>query len=137
MVSTIDIAATVLDYAGIDAYDMDGKSWKDAVGATSQEKKWNEDRCLVFELQQDRAVRCGCYKYHSETGSLYDLCDRKGRYITTADEQAEAPEQVPITNEVEKQRLKAFLDCHIAVTDPNVTPIYEEGLCEYLMFQGR
>jgi arylsulfatase A-like enzyme len=103
MVSTIDIAPTMLDYAGIDAsspgyYPMDGTSWKSAVENDMNAKRWNENRCLVFEIDQDRALRCGCHKYMSiQSGSatflrgqargmdvdnevLYNLCDENLDY---------------------------------------------------------
>eukprot|EP00547_Thalassionema_nitzschioides_P016687 CAMPEP_0194251322 /NCGR_PEP_ID=MMETSP0158-20130606/25181_1 /TAXON_ID=33649 /ORGANISM="Thalassionema nitzschioides, Strain L26-B" /LENGTH=490 /DNA_ID=CAMNT_0038988429 /DNA_START=32 /DNA_END=1501 /DNA_ORIENTATION=- len=69
MVSVIDIAPTILDYAGVvrqDVYDMDGISWRRAVeeeASSSSTLFFKEQRCLFFEFQRDRAVRCGCYKY--------------------------------------------------------------------------
>jgi arylsulfatase A-like enzyme len=46
-VSTIDIGATMMDFAGIvPSYELDGKSWKDAVGDASQELSWKNNRCL-------------------------------------------------------------------------------------------
>jgi arylsulfatase A-like enzyme len=70
LVSTIDIAPTVLDFAGISSdvvYPMDGASWKDAVGAAS-EVDWAQERCLAFEIGQERAIRCGCSKFHKRRG---------------------------------------------------------------------
>lgn len=65
LVSNIDIAPTMFDFAGIlDSvpYTLDGVSWKDALSDVAMEKQMKEERCLLFEFQKDRAVRCGCYK---------------------------------------------------------------------------
>ena len=105
LVSTVDIAATMLDFAGIPApYDMDGKSWKDALGNPEAEVEWKDNRCLFFEVDRDRAVRCGCYKWldifddtsktytqgrdpgwglsNSLDGNLVDLCGGTENYST-------------------------------------------------------
>ena len=50
MVSTIDIAATILDFADIEPYEMDGVSWRGAIGNKQEEERWNENRCLAFEM---------------------------------------------------------------------------------------
>lgn len=71
LVSTIDIAPSLLDIAGIlndpastGLYSMDGKSWKDAVyNANGEGDDWIANRCLFFESNEDRAIRCGCDKY--------------------------------------------------------------------------
>mmetsp|Transcript_13854 Transcript_13854/g.20227 ORF Transcript_13854/g.20227 Transcript_13854/m.20227 type:complete len:853 (+) Transcript_13854:118-2676(+) len=64
LVSTIDIAPTMFDFAGItNHYDLDGSSWRDAIGKPKIESKWKTKRCLLFEYEHDRAVRCGCGKY--------------------------------------------------------------------------
>ena len=102
-VSTVDIAATMLDYAGITpSYELDGQSWKDVIGNDEKESYWKNERCLFFEVEQDRAVRCGCYKYidifdsssttyqrgnqkelaNNLDGNLFDLCDGTDEYIT-------------------------------------------------------
>jgi arylsulfatase A-like enzyme len=60
LVSTIYVAPTMFDFDGIDSYyALDGQSWKNAIDDPAEEKSWKEDRCLVFENQFDRAVRCG------------------------------------------------------------------------------
>ena len=90
LVSTIDIAPTLMDLAGVplasaDAkhghprYNMDGKSWfTEMLKANMAEEQtfvrqerqkqlvhenYFQDRCLFVEEGLDRAVRCGCYKY--------------------------------------------------------------------------
>lgn len=145
LVSTIDIAATMLDYAGIaQPYDMDGMSWKDAMiepdatDPTDPAKVTKfEDRCLFFETEQDRAVRCGCYKYidifdtNSKTygnggrekwgfandvgGMLFDLCGGTGAYITDADNTQEA---MAVSNPSKERELVAALQCHVENTAP-------------------
>lgn len=65
-VSTIDIAPTFYDYAGLDSssyYELDGISWREAVLSAELELQFEEDRCLYFEMQFDRAAKCGCFKY--------------------------------------------------------------------------
>jgi len=107
LVSTVDIAATVMDYAGIEPpYDLDGMSWKDAID-DPVEGYWQHERCLFFEDEQDRAVRCGCFKYldlfagtddsttrdrgdegnlaRRDGGMLFDLCGGGTEYITQED----------------------------------------------------
>ena len=104
LVSTIDIAPTLMDLAGIPSepsgansvarYDMDGKSWfSDMLAANfdasipqKQERQqkpfvntnYFQDRCLFTEEGYDRAVRCGCYKY------LYISNTNNGRSVSTA-----------------------------------------------------
>lgn len=102
VVSTVDIAPTLLDFADVaPKYEMDGLSWKDAINDSILQRKWQEERCLFFEHEQDRAVRCGCYKYvtligdrqvstsfgrgglqglASDTEALFDLCDVNQEY---------------------------------------------------------
>ncbi|GFH52542.1 hypothetical protein CTEN210_09018 [Chaetoceros tenuissimus] len=65
LVSTIDIAPTIYDFAGITLdYDLDGISWKGVIeNANNEEDFFKNERCLFFEMEQDRAVRCGCWKY--------------------------------------------------------------------------
>jgi len=62
-VSVIDVGVTMLNFSGITpSYEMDGRSWKEAVSNENFRTGW-VDRCLYFEVERDRAVRCGCYKY--------------------------------------------------------------------------
>lgn len=142
LVSTVDIVATMFDYAGITpSYEVDGQSWKDVIGDSEKEAYWKNDRCLFFEVEQDRAVRCGCYKYldilddssttytrgdqkelsNSLDGNLFDLCDGTGEYITDNDNNREGA--TVVMDDVETELLAA-LACHIAATDPNETPDY-------------
>lgn len=130
MVSTIDIAATILDFADIEPYEMDGVSWRGAIGNKQEEERWNENRCLAFEMSLARAARCGCLKYHMDTGLLYDLCDSDGHYITALSGQ-DSPEEMPISQESKAARLKNFLDCHLELTDPTLTPNYDDRQCDW------
>jgi len=144
LVSTVDIAATMLDYAGIPKpYEMDGMSWKDAMispgsSAPSDAAKVTEfnDRCLFFEVEQDRAVRCGCHKYldifndKSKTygqsregwglvndigGVLFDLCGGTDTYITDADKTQEA---AAVSDPSKERDLVTALQCHLRNTAP-------------------
>jgi len=138
-VSTIDIGATMLDFAGITpSYTLDGLSWKKALESSSQEAYLKDGRCLFFEISQDRAVRCGCYKYLSifdvndsttvtrgarrgldiDYTNLYDLCGGTSDYITAKDNNQEATNLLvsDSTNE-NASKLLAALGCHLERTD--------------------
>ena len=122
-VSTIDIGATMLDFAGITPnYELDGMSWKDVSDDEDLATWWENSRCLFFELEQDRAVRCGCYKYLSifeqtntvsttykrgtqkelsnDLKNLFDLCDGTTDYVTDPTNNKEA--QSVLNSDVDK-----------------------------------
>lgn len=152
MVSTIDIGPTMLDISGIlsapitptNLFLMDGKSWINAVHNLNNEADAWQSRCLFFENDQDRAVRCGCDKYmlmsaaspelaeavvsavgHSawtgwaagQTEALFDLCS-DGTYIS-ADNATFSPEANNIfLNEPAKVAdLADLMQCHLDKTD--------------------
>jgi len=142
LVSTVDIAATMMDYAGIvQPYNLDGKSWKDAIGNISEEDYWKNERCLFFEVEQDRAVRCGCYKYldihangsktfqrgrtggmsNSIGGNLFDLCNNAGNYVTAMQNNRE---DTTVSDGDAEDELVAALQCHLDATDPDSNPDY-------------
>lgn len=140
-VSTLDISATILDFAGIDpTYDVDGESWRNVIGNSIQEDFWNDGRCLFFENQEDRAVRCGCYKYltifdenNSDTytrgsrsglsidpANLFDLCEGTVEYITDQQNNQEASNL--ITSEQAKATdLLDALECHLERTASTIS----------------
>mmetsp|Transcript_24567 Transcript_24567/g.52939 ORF Transcript_24567/g.52939 Transcript_24567/m.52939 type:complete len:1002 (+) Transcript_24567:237-3242(+) len=158
MVSTIDIGPTMLDIAAAtDLYDMDGKSWKEAVHNTAGSgDNWRANRCLFFESGQDRAVRCGCDKYMllssdspeaaeaissgwwdaDTTEALIDLCDSSTRSYITADPADESPEAInQLLDEPQKAAdLADLLQCHLERTDARTAdvtaPLYEECTAE-------
>ncbi|KAG7352792.1 iduronate-sulfatase domain containing protein [Nitzschia inconspicua] len=142
IVSTIDVAPTLADLAGITAnspgwYEMDGKSWRSL--------PHDFDRCLMIELDYDRSVICACRKlleiasfersntytlgqtYGFETGSpaWFDLCDANGSYLTPPNL---SPEQT-FAN-ITDSRLTDILTCHIASTRPIGDQLY--GACDSL-----
>jgi len=152
MVSTVDIAPTVLDYAGIDlqtAYNMDGKSWKQELDF--EQDDWADDRCLFFELDRDRAVRCGCYKYiqvfddaaaMSSTEAVadklsfplslenvYDLCTIDEEYIVSPAGFPEYDGSVSTSEVPLRDEMKAVADCFMGMTDPSKTPVYDADSC--------
>ena len=114
-VSTIDIAPTMYDFAGIDPeYEVDGVSWKDAIGNSNLETFFEDERCLFFELQKDRATRCGCWKYldiyaegssthekgekfgySNDLDNYFDLCGGTSDYIATPSSNQEATNLYP------------------------------------------
>lgn len=101
-VQVIDIGPTLMEYAEIvPSYEMDGLSLKRTL--SGDVKRTNTDpalheRCLFYEMQFDRAVRCGCHKYLQINGgggtasrgrkgglsvdheNLFDLCDGSDAY---------------------------------------------------------
>lgn len=137
MVSTVDLVKTILDYAGIDEdspgyYETDGKSWRPAVESEMVASTWNDDRCIFIEMDRDRAVRCGCYKYmelqrgsntfvwgnqvydlDGDTEVLFDLCDNNGRY-----EDTDNKEEDDIKNSERdiREDMEDFLECHLERT---------------------
>ena len=157
LVSTIDIGPSMLDIAGIlndpidpdSLYEMDGKSWWDAVDSPGA---WN-DRCLFFEIFDDRALRCGCDKYMllssdsrelknavwygwsgfeaDQTEALFDLCDGTGLYID-ANPSRSSPEAVNIAAEQPDKifTYSALMKCHLNKTGvreaTTVAPLYDE-----------
>ncbi|KNC82333.1 hypothetical protein SARC_05372 [Sphaeroforma arctica JP610] len=132
LVQTIDLAPTLLDYAGIAAeYETDGESWIDAVLDETAESTWRDERCLLFEFQYDRSVRCGCEKLTTMDGAgsttrrtgnrlgypvaddtYYNLCDSvTGANPEGTDLSTSEPEQVA--------RLADVLDCFLKKTSPS------------------
>jgi len=144
-VSVVDIAATMFDFANIDdpGYTLDGLSWKDVVGNPTKEEWWKHERCLFFEVEQDRAVRCGCYKYidmmdGSDTynqggiygldntigGVFFDLCDGGTDYITdNENNREEAGENISAPSGID---LEAVLACHETNTHPDADPVFDK-----------
>ena len=143
MVSTIDIGPTILDYAGIDEtalgyYEMDGKSWRPAVEDATIASTWDDDRCLFFEIDQDRAMRCGCYKYMSlQSGSdtrtrgdrnglasgteiIFNLCDANGKYVQDSNQEVTDVETGLL------DELRSFNECHLDRVRPSEEPYYSE-----------
>ena len=142
-VSTVDLAPTLMEYAGIEQpYKTDGTSWKQAVEDSSEDM----DRCLFFENDQDRAVRCGCYKYvdinngeaelsgtweaglqdglaKDLNGMLFDLCDGGEAYVTEFDN---IREKEAVDNGTKQLELAAVLQCHLDNTDPGVDPVFTD-----------
>jgi len=142
LVSTVDIAATMMDFAGITPpYELDGQSWKDAIGNIAEENYWKNERCLFFEIDQDRAVRCGCYKYielfsnsggtfrrgrtgglsNSIGGNLFDLCNNAGNYITA---NTNNREETTVSDLDAEDDLVAALECYLENSDPDNSPEY-------------
>ncbi len=84
-VSVIDIGPTMFDFAGINpGYQLDGESWRNVIKGVDNEYTsshyWESERCLFFESERDRAVRCGCDKYLElrESSTTYDRGSRRG-----------------------------------------------------------
>lgn len=134
-VSVLDIAPTMLDFAGIaSSYKMDGLSWKPAILNEESSSDWN-GRCLYFELQKDRAVRCGCYKYLSifeqdgdvsttyQRGSrmglandetnLFDLCDQSNNYVAETNRNSMEATDVINMEPDTASNFATLLECHL------------------------
>lgn len=145
VVSTIDVGPTVLDYAGVvqgdlGTYDMDGTSWKSAIQSGAD--FGSEDRCVVGEIDRDRAVVCGCDKYMRiynvtddskgtanlgvnanfnlawDQEMLFDMCGGTGSdYVTSPGTNPEETNEF-VDRPVRAAQLSAVMDCHLAKTDP-------------------
>eukprot|EP00588_Corethron_pennatum_P013768 CAMPEP_0194271594 /NCGR_PEP_ID=MMETSP0169-20130528/5336_1 /TAXON_ID=218684 /ORGANISM="Corethron pennatum, Strain L29A3" /LENGTH=1088 /DNA_ID=CAMNT_0039013977 /DNA_START=145 /DNA_END=3411 /DNA_ORIENTATION=- len=137
-VSVLDIGPTLFEITGIEpSYKLDGISWLSAVSTSPTPAWWNE-RCIFAELDQDRSVRCGCYKYllidnqdsdtytkgkkqgYSVEGeNLFDLCDGGTEYVTDRLNNMEADgKDVSSANPSETETYKKLLQCHIDKTSP-------------------
>jgi len=147
LVSTIDIAPTLLDFAGIEpSYQMDGLSWKDgAMGDVEQTSSFKTDRCIAFEHGRDRAVRCGCFKYlkiyeeyyrssstydmgvragySNDAENLFDLCGGTSEYITERATSMEIMNKNMIYSETNTE-LNNALECHMTKTDYRSSAVY-------------
>jgi len=154
LVSTIDIGPTVLDIAGITPnYKMDGKSWANAAISNNQAtlNSWRE-RCIFYELQQDRVVQCGCDVYMRIIGvnetswtrslpliwtnseptlssgedQLYNMC-ANGDFIYSphTPNPQEDGEVLLSSNPGKVSELSALVDCHLRKTEPEGTPDYD------------
>jgi arylsulfatase A-like enzyme len=146
LVSTIDIAPTLADFAGITSsspgwYNMDGRSWRSL--------KPGLERCLVVELDYDHSVICKCKKllrigYDDDSNTLivgqdfgfpttspgwFDLCDDNREYLIAPDL---SPER--FTSSSTDDRLTEILNCHIAATRPVDDPVY--GSCDSLSIKA-
>merc|ERR1711862_1062092 len=106
-------------------------SWKDIVD--------DNNRCIFFEVENDRALRCGCFKYinidndgsmtfsrgnqkgfsPSVGGNFFDLCGGTDEYVSFPGDNQE--EEVIIDNDKEIELLE-LLNCHLDRTDPFSSP---------------
>ena len=140
-VSTIDIAPTMFQFAGIDpGYELDGESWKNVIGNQELEAFWKDERCLFFEMQKDRATRCGCWKYLSiyaqrpplsttykkgnrfgysnELDNSFDLCGGTTEYVTEASSNQEVSISYPDPiNEVRDFNMSDLCSSLVTISD--------------------
>jgi len=141
-VSTIDIAATLLDFAEVETlpYEMDGKSWRSNIENMGSRNLSDNSRCLFFENEDDRAVRCGCDKLltidaqdaatsttysigskkdlSADLLNLFDLCGGTDEYITDAtDNQEEKTLNLVDTSPTVTEKMEALMNCHLERTD--------------------
>ncbi len=138
-VSVLDIGPTMFEFAGItSSYEMDGSSWKGAIADKEQESSMN-DRCLYFELERDRAVRCGCFKYlqihelddnasttfkrgnqrgySTDESNLFDLCNGGSEYNSAKINgvNSEASDANIMNNYPDVvSKMEGLLDCHVS-----------------------
>jgi len=134
-VSVLDIGATMLDFAGITpSYEIDGVSWKDTI--TNKDSRIDlKDRCLYFEYNKDRAVRCGCYKYLSiyeqdetvsttyqrgnrlglaiDTHNVFDLCGGSENYVTEIKGNNMEAANIINMEPIVSSNFETLLECHV------------------------
>ena len=148
LVSTIDVAPTISDLAGISEskrYNMDGKSWMvRLLDTTTANANDHNDRCLFVEADEDRSVRCGCYKYISiqntrsgrtvnwswgglDRDNYYYLCDEEtDTYISSIERSPERSQASKnIFPDSIRDQLKEKIKCHKKMTDPSKKPNYK------------
>ena len=148
LVSTIDVAPTISDLAGISEskrYNMDGKSWMvRLLDTTTANANDHNDRCLFVEADEDRSVRCGCYKYISiqntrsgrtvnwswgglDRDNYYYLCDEEtDTYISSIERSPERSQASKnIFPDSIRDQLKEKIKCHKEMTDPSKNPNYK------------
>ena len=157
LTSTIDTAPSLLQASGITpSYQMDGKSWANAVLSTGSVLQSWRDRCIFYELNFDRGVKCGCYVYMdlepangkdswtrtmplfstqsrpqlaSGREQFYRVCNANDRpyYSPAANPQSQGG---PLVNS-QPQRVESFrevMTCFKQRTNPNGVPHY--GTCQ-------
>ena len=95
-----------------------------------KEEEWRDERCLFFELGQDRAARCGCDKYlelHDldqtvsstygagfnsnysiDSQNLFDMCDGGASYVTLRSNNRERAD----ANKLDSNTCKVILELH-------------------------
>jgi len=142
-VSSIDIAATVLDFSGIDVdYLMDGISWKEEITAVSSSTFSEfDERCLFFEMEYDRSVRCGCDKFTqivpngpsttekqgikhgltTDEENLYDLCGGGESYVT-ADGSNYESNNIAARYPNQAIPFQTLMECHLERTSFETNP---------------
>jgi len=152
-VSTIDVAPTMLEFAGVTVtYEMDGTSWKDAILNSTTEEEWKAKRCLFFEADKDKVVRCGCYKYldfykyrttsrthrygvaegySTNASNLFDLCDEGTSYVTDNTNNMERDgANVAALNSCTATDMETLLQCYADRVDYREVPDYTP--CPYV-----
>jgi len=151
----IDIGATLFDFAGITPnYELDGESWRDAIGNKEQTDYWVHERCLFFEYEWDRGARCGCDKYLSLTQNenlsstykkgltkdfstdelnLFDLCDGTDDYVIDKTKNMEESGKNLKDAFVEKfVSFEKTVKCHLNNTDLWRDPEYTYCELDYI-----
>ena len=147
LTSTIDIGPTMLEFAGITSspYEMDGTSWAAAAQDPGLVDSFLE-RCLFFEIDDERSVQCGCHAYmrlpspDSETriragtegfdlnpgaDQLFNVCTGSGDWIYSpaANPQVNGSTLLAVEPDILAD-LSAKVDCHIQNTRPAEVPSF-------------
>merc|ERR1711957_332337 len=120
----------------------DGISWVDAVTSENDKNDFS-GRCLLQEMDHDRAVRCGCLKiiridddksdsstlgaatkngYPEITTMVFDLCDSDGNYINYPNETPEKNICVTTSCTDNSESMLDILSCFEEKTSPNRDP---------------
>eukprot|EP00930_Biecheleria_cincta_P035177 TRINITY_DN24214_c0_g1_i1.p1 TRINITY_DN24214_c0_g1~~TRINITY_DN24214_c0_g1_i1.p1 ORF type:complete len:1256 (-),score=115.94 TRINITY_DN24214_c0_g1_i1:366-4064(-) len=136
-VANIDLAHTVLELAGASpGYQMDGISFlsevKSATSAGGAASTYWTERCIFFDYELDRGVRCGCNKYISIQTAQSTTLSRAQQNGHPQDDQqlynlcsdgSEATNIASSASEVRAAMVSNLL-CHTARTNPAASPSF-------------
>eukprot|EP00929_Paragymnodinium_shiwhaense_P088978 TRINITY_DN49256_c0_g1_i1.p1 TRINITY_DN49256_c0_g1~~TRINITY_DN49256_c0_g1_i1.p1 ORF type:complete len:429 (-),score=61.88 TRINITY_DN49256_c0_g1_i1:521-1807(-) len=135
-VTNMDTSQSILSLAEqTPAFKLDGQAWISNTSMLSPDASdyWCQ-RCLFFEMEYDRAVKCGCYKlisvigdssesttvtraarlsYSTDSIQLYDVCNDPGEATNLASRH----EHADVLSELQRHLL-----CHEARTAKSTSP---------------
>merc|ERR1711935_1225958 len=119
-------------------------SWRNDVKDMAS-RNFDNNKCIFFEMEYDRAVRCGCYKYLAinelnesisstfkrgkkfgysiDLENLFDLCGGTDHYITARKENQEAKDlNLNLDESSTSMKMQAVLQCRLDRTAHSASP---------------